>query len=155
MASLLRLIILLAVCLSVGFLGSLATRTSVDTWYVELSKPSWTPPDWVFGPVWTSLYILMAVAAWWVWPRAGRKRGLSLLLFSSQLLLNLIWSYLFFGMRWPGGAAIEIVVLLAFILATLWTFAKVSRLAGLLLAPYAAWVGFAMVLNFEIWRLNS
>ncbi len=155
MTSILRLFSLTAICLLIGFLGSLATLSSVDSWYVELSKPAWTPPDWVFAPVWTTLYILMAVAAWWVLGRAGKRTGLSLALFSGQLLLNLLWSYLFFWMRWPGGALIEIVVLLLVILAMTWTFAGVSRFAGWLLAPYVAWVSFAMVLNFEIWRRNS
>ena len=156
MAQILRLLLLVALCLMIGFLGSLATRTSVSSWYVELSKPSWTPPDWLFGPVWTALYILMAVAAWLVWRKANSvDMKLALGLFAVQLLLNLLWSFLFFGMRWPGGALIEIAILLVAILAVAWAFARVSALAGWLLAPYLACVSFAAVLNFETWRRNG
>jgi tryptophan-rich sensory protein len=148
--------LLVALCLLTGFLGSLATRSSVNSWYVELSKPSWTPPDWLFGPVWTALYILMAVAAWLVWRKASSADvKMALRLFIAQLLLNLLWSYLFFGMLWPGAALIEIVILLVAILAVALAFAKISPLAGWLLTPYLAWVSFATVLNFEIWRRNG
>jgi tryptophan-rich sensory protein len=150
------LILLIAVCLLTGVLGSLATGTSVNSWYVELSKPSWTPPSWVFGPAWTMLYIMMAVAAWLVW-RKGYTADVrfALTLFGVQLLVNGLWSYLFFGLRWPGGALVDITVLWVAIAATAIAFARVSQPATWLMLPYLAWVSFAMALNLEIWRRNA
>jgi tryptophan-rich sensory protein len=150
------LILLIAVCLLTGVLGSLATSTSVNSWYVELSKPSWTPPSWVFGPAWTILYIMMAIAAWLVW-RKGYTADVrfALTLFGVQLLVNGLWSYLFFGLRWPGGALVDIAVLWVAIAATAIAFSRVSPPAAWLLLPYLAWVSFAMALNLEIWRRNA
>jgi tryptophan-rich sensory protein len=150
------LILLIAVCLLTGALGSLATSTSVNSWYVELSKPTWTPPSWVFGPAWTLLYIMMAVAAWLVW-RKGYTADVrfALTLFGVQLLVNGLWSYLFFGLRWPGGALVNIAVLWVAIAATAIAFARVSQPATWLMIPYLAWVSFAMTLNLEIWRRNA
>jgi tryptophan-rich sensory protein len=150
------LILLIAVCLLTGVLGSLATSTSVNSWYVELSKPSWTPPSWVFGPAWTILYIMMAIAAWLVW-RKGYTADVrfALTLFGVQLLVNGLWSYLFFGLRWPGGALVDIAVLWVAIAATAIAFSRVSQPAAWLLLPYLAWVSFAMALNLEIWRRNA
>jgi tryptophan-rich sensory protein len=120
-----------------------------------LLKPAWNPPAWVFGPVWTVLYLMMAVAAWLVWRRRGFAGApWALGLFVLQLALNTLWSAIFFGLRRPGVAAIEILLLWLAILATLIAFAPVSRLAAILLAPYLAWVTFAAVLNFTIWRMN-
>lgn len=149
------LVVAVAVCLGAGFVGALATASSVGTWYQTLAKPSWTPADSLFGPVWTALYVMMGVAAWLVWQRAGdgSARG-PLLLFALQLLLNAGWSLLFFGLRSPGLALIEIVLLWLAIAATLWSFALMQRWAALLLAPYLAWVSFAVALNLAIWRLN-
>ncbi len=137
-------------------LGNWATTLSVSSWYQQLARPAWTPPDWVFAPVWTALYMMMATAAWLVW----RQHGLSaarwpLALFLVQLALNVLWSVIFFGLRRPELAAIEIVVLWAAILATLIAFWRRSRVAGWLLVPYLAWVAFAAGLNFEIARLNG
>jgi tryptophan-rich sensory protein len=124
-------------------------------WYARLQKPAWNPPNWIFGPVWTVLYILMALAAWLV----GRKGGgagkqLALALFLLQLLLNALWSPLFFGLHNPGLAFANIVLLWLALSATLVTFWKVRVVAGALLAPYLAWVTFASVLNFTVWQLN-
>jgi len=155
-ASVLGLAAALGLSLGTGLVGSLATASSVATWYPALDKPSWTPPDWLFGPVWTLLYMMMGVAAWLVWRGAASGRArLPLLLFALQLLLNACWSLLFFGLRSPGLALIEIVLLWLAIAATLWAFARVRAWAALLLAPYLAWVTFAAALNLEIWRLNS
>ena len=123
-------------------------------WYAELAKPTWTPPGWIFGPVWTVLYVLIALSASLVW-RAQPRFGLPLVLWSAQLGLNTIWSWLFFGLERPGLAAIDIVVLLGTIIATAYAFVRVSRTAALLLLPYALWVGFASALNIAIWRLNT
>ena len=134
-----------------------ATAVFVSTggWYAELAKPAWNPPGWVFGPVWTVLYAMMAVAAWRVWLHGGwAKQKAALGLFVVQWALNALWTPLFFGLQQPGWALAEILVLLAAILATLRAFWRVDRSAGLLLLPYAAWVAFATVLNWAIWRLN-
>ena len=149
------LIALLVACLGIGALGAFATAQSVGTWYQTLAKPSFNPPDRVFGPVWTALYVMMAVAAWLTWRRAGwREARPALLLFALQLALNLGWSLLFFGARWIGGALVEIVLLWFAIAATIAAFRRHSQWAGILMMPYIAWVTFATLLNFTIWRLN-
>lgn len=125
-------------------------------WYEALNKPSWTPPHWVFGPVWTTLYVMMAVSAWLVWQQGGfvRQRR-ALAWYFIQLALNTAWTPIFFGMRRPDIAFAEIVLLWIAISMTVLVFRRVSRVAAGLLAPYLAWVSFAAVLNFSIWRLNS
>ncbi len=142
--------------LVVGGLGSLATMGGVRTWYPTLTRPSFAPPDWVFGPVWTALYLMMGVSSWLVW-RAGADRPevrTALALYLLQLGLNLAWSWLFFGLHRPGLALIEILLLLALIVWTMLRFAPISTAAGWLLAPYAAWVTFATALNAGFWWLN-
>ena len=134
-----------------------ATAVFVTTggWYAGLAKPAWNPPGWIFGPVWTILYALMAVAAWRVWLKGGwTKQKAALRLFVAQWALNALWTPLFFGLHQPGWALAEILVLLLAILATMRAFWRVDRAAGLLMPPYAAWVAFATVLNWTIWRLN-
>lgn len=125
-------------------------------WYVGLTKPSWNPPAWVFAPVWTTLYLMMAVAAWRIWKRGGfgAQRRL-LVLFLLQLALNAAWTPLFFGLRRPGLALLEIVFLGLALAATIVAFRPVDRIAAWLLGPYLAWVCFATVLNGALWRLNS
>ena len=125
-------------------------------WFASLKKPSWNPPGWMFGPVWTTLYTMMAVAAWLVWKCGGlaaQRRPLTL--FLVQLTLNAIWTPLFFGLHWPGPAFIEMVLLWLAIAGTIAAFWPINRLAAWLLAPYLAWVSFAAVLNFTLWRLNG
>ena len=137
-------------------LGGYWTSLGLGPWYDGLRKPPWTPPNRVFGPVWTALYASMAVAAWLVWRRRGTHGSPSLWGSSAlQLALNLAWTGLFFALRRPGLAFGEIVLLWAAILATLLAFGRVSRWAALLMAPYLAWVSYAAALNFAIWRLNS
>jgi translocator protein len=149
------LIALIVLCLGTGFAGSIATRQSVRDWYPTLRKPSGTPPSWVFGPVWTTLYILMAVAAWMLWREVGWTVARPpLILFFGQLALNLAWSGIFFGSRMPGFALVEIIVLWLAIVATALFFWYYVPLAGFLLLPYLAWVTYAMYRNFGIWRLN-
>ncbi len=124
-------------------------------WYASLNKPSWNPPSWIFGPVWTFLYISMAVAAWLVLKQGGwksQRRALSL--YGVQLVLNAAWTPLFFGLHLPGWAFLEILLLLAAVVATLLAFWKASRIAGGLLVPYALWVSFASVLNGTLWWMN-
>lgn len=150
------LVVLLAVCLGAAALGSAATVPRIDEWYAALDKPSWTPPSWVFGPVWTVLYIAMAVAAWLVWRQAGLAAARwPLGLFAVQLGLNVAWSWLFFGLRSPALGLIDILLLWIAIAATLASFWRRTTAAGLLLAPYLAWVTFAAVLNSAIWWLNA
>ena len=123
-------------------------------WYAAHAKPAWTPPSWLFGPVWTVLYVMIAMAAWLVW-RERQRVDSPLLLWGAQLALNGVWSWLFFGLERPGLAALDIVVLLVTITITVIAFARVSRVAALLLAPYLAWVAFATALNIAIWHLNT
>jgi len=152
----LGLIVILMICLGAGGLGAMATTPEIEGWYKTLEKPAWNPPDWVFGPVWTALYVLMAIAAWIIWKKHGsRPAAIPLTLFGIQLLLNIAWSWIFFAAHQPGWAFAEIVILWLAILATTVSFFRESKLAGWLLAPYLAWVSFASVLNFTIWRLNA
>jgi len=149
------LVLFVALCLGIGALGASVTATSVDTWYAGLVKPSFNPPDQVFGPVWTVLYILMGVAAWRVWRSADRDttRG-PLTLFALQLAINLGWSVVFFGLHKIATAVATIVVLDVAVLVTMLAFRSVDRRAALLMVPYVVWVAFATVLNVAIWRLN-
>jgi tryptophan-rich sensory protein len=145
----------LAICFVAAALGGAATYPQIENWYATLAKPSWTPPDWIFGPVWTALYTCMAVAAWLVWRQRGMADALApLAIFGIQLGLNVAWSWLFFGFQSPGLAVIDILLLVAAIAATLVAFWRRSLAAGVLLVPYLGWVGFASVLNVAIWRLN-
>jgi len=152
----LKLLICLAVVLLAGGIGSLATTKAIPTWYKGLNKPSFNPPDWLFGPAWTTLYLLMAVAAFLVWKHGLGAAGvkLALAVFLAQLLLNALWSILFFGLRSPLLGLVDIIVLWLAILATIVLFFRVSIPAGVLLLPYIAWVTFAAVLNAAILRLN-
>ena len=152
--SILGLAISIGACLLAGFLGSLFTARSVGTWYLTLVKPAWNPPSYVFGPVWTALYLMMGTAAWFVWRKAGFAAALPLALFAIQLVLNFGWSLLFFGLHRPDLAFAEIVALWCLILATTIAFWRVVPAAAYLMLPYLAWVTFASALNFAIWRLN-
>jgi len=149
-----KLIACIAVCFAAAALGSFFTTPALRPWYAGLSKPGWTPPSWLFPPVWTVLYMAMAVAAWLVWRKAGLS-SVPMRLFLVQLLLNVMWSALFFRMRSPGLAFGEIVILWCAILAATISFWKIVPLAGWLMFPYLAWVTFAAALNFAIWRLNA
>jgi tryptophan-rich sensory protein len=136
--------------------AAVASLAAPGEWYAGLRKPAWTPPNWLFGPVWTVLYTLMAFAAWLVWHHGGLARqALPLAAYGVQLTLNGLWSWIFFGWRAPGWAFVEILLLAAAIGLTMRLFARVSRPAAWLLAPYLAWVLFAAVLNFTLWRLNA
>ena len=144
-----------AVSFIVSGLGGLLTASSIQDWYPGLVKPAFNPPNWIFGPVWSLLYLMMAVAAWRVWRTAGwRGARLALTLYFIQLALNLGWSALFFGMRQPAWALADCVVLLLLIIATGLRFSRHDRVAGMLFLPYAAWVAFAALLNGAIVALN-
>jgi benzodiazapine receptor len=140
-------------CLMTGMIGGLATAPSIESWYRTIAKPVWTPPDWVFGPVWTVLYIMIGVAAWLVWKTRDRVAP-AMVLFGVQLALNLAWSLLFFGARSPGLALIEVVFLWTSVLLTMLAFFGRQSTAGWLFVPYLAWVSFAAILNFAIWTMN-
>jgi benzodiazapine receptor len=143
------------ICLAAGAVGSVFTASSVKTWYPGLIKPAGTPPAWVFAPVWTTLYLLMATAAWLVWrQRANDEASTALLLFCIQLALNAAWSAVFFGLRQPGPAMVEILVLLVAASVTTIRFGIISPPAFWLMLPYIAWIAYATFLNFGIWRLN-
>jgi tryptophan-rich sensory protein len=145
----------LALCFGAAAVGSWATSTSVNDWYQSLNKPTWNPPDWLFGPVWTALYAAMAVAAWLVWRNSGwMSARTALTLFCVQLALNVAWSVLFFGLKNIGLAVLEIGLLWVAIALCASTFWRHSRAASLLLLPYLAWTSFAAILNFTIWNLN-
>lgn len=136
-------------------IGGAATGSSVSTWYPTLNKPAWNPPSWVFGPVWSLLYLMMAIAAWRIWrqPDAPIRRS-ALAWYFAQLALNALWSCLFFGLRNPGFAFAEVLVLWVALVVTLVKFARIDRIAAGLWLPYLAWVSFASVLNGTVWWLN-
>lgn len=140
-----------------GLVGSLFTAPSVPLWYATLVRPALAPPNWVFGPVWTALFLLMGIAAFLVWRAGVRRRGVraALGVFYVQLGLNVLWSILFFGLQSPGAALAEIMVLWIAILETIILFSKVSRFAAILLMPYLLWVTFATYLNYSFWVLNA
>jgi translocator protein len=143
------------VCFAAAGIGSLFTARSVKTWYGQLRRPEWTPPNWIFGPVWTTLYLLMAISAWLVWRSATWPAArFALILFAIQLVLNALWSVVFFGLHKVGPAFGEILLLWMVIVATTVAFLPISLLAAWLLIPYLGWVFFASYLNFRIWQMN-
>ena len=153
---LLTLILFLTVCFTVAGIGGAVTTPKIATWYATLVKPTWSPPNWIFGPVWSALYFCMAVAAWLVWRQGGFQQArVPLALFAGQLALNVLWSCIFFGLERPDLAFGEVLLLWLAIAATTVLFWFRSTVAGLLFVPYLAWVSFASVLNFAIWRLNG
>jgi tryptophan-rich sensory protein len=134
----------------------LGSFTGPGEWYAALNKPSWNPPGWVFGPVWTYLYITMAIAAWMVWRQSTHpKRNRAIILYFVQLILNALWTPLFFGLQAPGWALLNIILLDIVVLATFIEFRNIRALAGWLLVPYLAWIFFATILNATLWGLNS
>ena len=151
----LKLVLSIVLCELAGFLGSLFTAPAISTWYRTLNKPCFTPPNWIFGPVWISLFILMGISLFLVWRRQGHpKSRIALILFFVQLILNILWSASFFGLRSPLLGLVDIALLWIAILLTIQNVFRVSRIAGLLLLPYILWVSFAAVLNFSLWTLN-
>lgn len=150
------LLVFLLMVYGVAALGALATSRGVPGWYADLQKPTWTPPSWVFGPAWTLLYGMMAVAGWLVWRRGGWSGApVALSLFAVQLVLNAAWSPVFFGQRSIGGGLLVILALWPAILATLVAFWRHAPVSGALLAPYQLWVTYAGALNLALWRLNA
>jgi tryptophan-rich sensory protein len=154
--NILKLIISISICQIAGLIGFIFTRPAIPTWYASLQKPFFTPPDWVFGPIWIIMYILMGIAASLVWQNRSdpKKTRDALTLFGIQLVLNAFWPFLFFGLKSPLAGLIEITILAAAILLTIHKFLGVSERAGILLIPYFIWVSFASGLNLSIWYLN-
>ena len=152
----LKLAVAIVVCQLAGIIGSIFTSSSVSTWYASLQKPLFNPPNWIFSPVWISLFVLMGISAYLVWEKGIGKKNVkyALSIFALQLVLNVLWSALFFGLRAPFYAFVEIIVLWLAILATIIAFFRISKAAGALLIPYLLWVSFAAVLNFYLWILN-
>lgn len=146
----------IAVSQLAGIIGSVFTFTAIPTWYETLIQPSFRPPNWLFAPVWTTLYLLMGIAAYRVWTHGVKKKKVreALIYFIAQLVFNALWSILFFGLRSPGAALMEIIVLWSLIIATMVRFYRIDRVAGYLFIPYSIWVTFASVLNASIWYLN-
>jgi benzodiazapine receptor len=153
-----KILTVVVTCLVVGYFSGMVTRSAIITWYPTLVKPSFNPPNWIFAPVWSTLYIMIGIAAGLVWDRIESNATLvkkALVVFAIQLALNALWSYLFFGLHNPMLAGIEIVLLWLMILETYTQFSKINKIAGYLFLPYLAWVSFAMVLNASIWWLNK
>ncbi|MEP6670607.1 MAG: TspO/MBR family protein [Chthoniobacter sp.] len=152
----LALFVLIFATFGLSAFGTLAVTSSLSVWYPSLAKPSWNPPSAVFGPVWTVLYLMMAVAAWLVWRRGSEAEVVpAMTAYFGQLVLNILWSLIFFGLKAPGWAVFDIVVLWVAIIVAIAQFGKVSRIAAWLLVPYLAWVTFASLLNITIWRMNG
>lgn len=152
-----KILTVVVTCLAVGYFSGIVTRSAIVDWYPTLIKPSFNPPNWVFAPVWTLLYIMMGVAAGLVWNRIDFEKEIvkkALIVFAIQLGLNALWSYLFFGLHNPMLAGLEIILLWLMIYETYLQFSKINKISGYLFIPYLAWVSFAAVLNASIWWLN-
>ncbi|HEY4619066.1 MAG TPA: TspO/MBR family protein [Flavobacterium sp.] len=153
-----KILTVVVTCLVIGYFSGIVTRSAIITWYPTLVKPSFNPPNWIFAPVWSMLYIMMGIAAGLVWDRMESNTEVvkkALLIFALQLALNALWSYLFFGLKNPMLALVEIVILWLMIYETYIQFGKINKIAGYLFIPYLLWVSFAMVLNASIWWLNK
>ena len=156
LSSVIKFIVAIVVCQLAGVAGSLFTTPSIPTWYAALQKPGFTPPNWLFSPVWITLFFLMGISSFIIWNKGFEIKGVktSLIIFDIQLALNVFWSFLFFGLHSPFYAFVEIIILWLAILLTIVKFFKISKTAGLLLLPYILWVSFAAILNFYLFRLN-
>ncbi|CAM3963862.1 TspO/MBR family protein [Flavobacterium weaverense] len=153
-----RILSIVVGCLVIGYFSGIVTRSAITDWYPTLIKPSFNPPNWIFAPVWSALYIMMGVAAGLVWNKIEFQKEAvkkALIFFVIQLGLNALWSYLFFGLHNPMLAGLEIIVLWLMIYETYVQFSKINKIAGYLFLPYIAWVSFAAVLNASIWWLNK
>ena len=153
-----KILVCVASCLAIGFLSGQVTKDAIITWYPNIKKPSFNPPNWIFAPVWSLLFTFMGIAAGLVWSKIDDNKEIikkALLFFVIQLALNALWSYLFFGLQNPMLALIEIVILWLMIYETYNQFSKIDKIASFLFIPYLAWVGFALILNANIWWLNK
>lgn len=151
--NILKLIISITVPLLAGFIGSYFTMPAIPSWYAELTKPNLNPPNWIFAPVWTTLYILMGISFFMIWQKG--RHNLQMVVFGAQIILNTTWSFFFFGMQRLDVAFLNIVLLWIMIVLTIVLFFRVSKIAAYLLIPYIIWVSFASYLNLAIWMLNG
>ena len=153
----LKLIIAIAIPLIVGGTSGFFTATGVESWYQTIARPTWNPPGWIFGPVWTTLYVMMGISLFLVWKEDAsvELKKIAIALFTVQLVLNFFWSFIFFNQHQIGWALVEIIAMWVFILLTIFAFAQVNKAAAWLLVPYISWVSFATILNFTIWQLNK
>ena len=156
MKNILKLIVAIVISQLAGIIGSVFTMPAIEGWYANLAKPQLWPPNWIFAPVWTTLFFLMGIAAFLVWNKGLKRKHVKIALgiFIVQLVLNTFWSIIFFGLQSPGAALVEIIFLWLAILATIIAFAKISKPAAWLLVPYILWVSFASYLNLMIWMIN-
>ena len=153
----LKLIIAIAIPLIVGGTSGFFTATGVESWYQTIARPTWNPPGWIFGPVWTTLYVMMGISLFLVWKEdtSVELKKIAIALFTVQLVLNFFWSFIFFNQHQIGWALVEIIAMWVFILLTIFAFAQVNKAAAWLLVPYISWVSFATILNYTIWQLNK
>lgn len=151
-----KLIISIAIPLTVGAISGMLTSNAVKGWFITINKPSFNPPNWVFAPVWTLLYILMGIAFFIIWKSAVNAdvKRTAIIFYSIQLVLNFLWSLFFFGLHQPGWALADIILLWIMILFTIFSFGKISNISAWLLVPYICWVSFATLLNYSFWKLN-
>jgi benzodiazapine receptor len=151
-----KLVLSLAITVITGLSGGFFSVGDIPGWYAKLNKPAWNPPNWIFPPVWTTLYVMMGISLFLVWksnvPRRVKKAAI--VLFSVQLILNFFWSFIFFKEHAMGWALAEIITLWLMILITIFAFGKISSLAAWLLVPYISWVSFAIILNYTFWKMN-
>lgn len=156
MSNIVKAIIAIVIPLMVGATSGFFTISGVESWYQTIQKPSWNPPNWIFGPVWTTLYVMMGIALFLVWKEdtSEELKKIAIALFAVQLTLNFFWSFIFFNQQQPGWALVEIIAMWFFILLTIFAFAQVNKTAAWLLVPYISWVSFASILNYTIWQLN-
>ena len=150
-----KIIVCVLICTSLGFLSGFSTADSISNWFQYVKKPSWNPPNWLFAPVWTALYILMGISVALIWHSKATNKSQAIWLFVIQFILNLCWSLIFFNLHQTGWAFVEIIVMLIFIVLTIISFYKIDKTAAYLLLPYICWVSFATVLNGSIWFLNK
>jgi len=152
-----KLLIAIIIPVAIGATSGFFTVSGVESWYQTINKPTWNPPSWIFGPVWTTLYIMMGIAFFLVWKSPAKpdvKRN-AIILFAIQLTLNFFWSFIFFNQHQIGWALVEIITMWLFILLTIFAFGNISKTAAWLMVPYISWVSFATILNYTIWKLNS
>ena len=158
MSNTIKLVVAVVLTVGIGSIGGIFTATEIQRWYLQLNKPSWNPPNWLFAPVWTTLYLLMGIALYLIWkaePVAADTKRWAIIIFIAQFALNFLWSFIFFKQHQPGWAFVEIVVMWLAIFCTIIAFSKINTTAAWLLVPYISWVSFAAILNYSIWQLNG
>ena len=153
----LKLIIAIIIPVAIGAASGFFTSSEIPGWYQTINKPTWNPPSWLFGPVWTTLYVMMGIALFLIWKSDASQsvKKTAIILFAVQMLLNFFWSFIFFNQHQIGWAVVEIITMWVFILLTIFAFAPISKTAAWLLVPYISWVSFATILNYTIWQLNK